>query len=87
MNFLHYKVDLSPGEGVEVTLDKRANVKLLDDTNFRAYQNGQQHRYYGGEAVRSPVRLTPPHSGRWHIAIDLGGYSGSVKASVRTVRG
>lgn len=86
MNFLHYEVDLRPGDGVEVTLDKRANVKLLDASNFNAYRSGRQHRYHGGLATRSPVNIVPPHPGIWHVVIDLGGYAGTVRASVRTVR-
>ena len=36
MNFLHYEFDLSAGDVVEVTLDKQANVRLLDGVNFSA---------------------------------------------------
>ena len=48
MNFLHYEFDLASDDIVEVTLDKQANVRLLDGTNFSLYKNGKQHRYYGG---------------------------------------
>jgi hypothetical protein len=34
MTFLHYEFDLSPNDVVEVTLDKQANVRLLDSLNF-----------------------------------------------------
>ncbi|MCL5027703.1 MAG: DUF1883 domain-containing protein [Bacteroidetes bacterium] len=87
MNFLHYDLNLSPNEIVEVTLDKQANVRLLDDINYSKYKSGQQHTYYGGRATTNPVRLSPPHSGHWHLVIDLGGYAGTVNASVRTFRG
>ena len=72
---------------VEVTLDQQANVKLLDDINYRYYQRGERHTYYGGLAKKSPVHLRPPHSGHWHLAIDFGGYSGTVAASVRVIGG
>lgn len=87
MNFLHYEVDLRPGDVVEVTLDKQANVRLLDGPNYNRYQIGEQHTYYGGLARQSPVRLSPPHSGHWHVVVDLGGYSGTVRASVRVISG
>lgn len=54
MNFLHYEFDLSANDIVEVTLDKQANVRLLDDTNFSLYKSGKQHRYHGGFAKTSP---------------------------------
>lgn len=87
MNFLHYDLQLGPGESVEVTLDRQANVRLLDDLNFAKYRRGGQHTYYGGRARVSPVHLRPPVPGHWHLVIDLGGYPGRVRASVQTVRG
>lgn len=87
MNYLHYDLQLQSGEVVEVTLDKQANVRLLDEPNFSLYRQGKRHRYYGGLATKSPVRLSPPNAGRWHLVVDLGGYGGTVKASVRTIRG
>lgn len=87
MNFLHYDLQLKAHQVVEVTLDKQANVRLLDDINFGRYRSGQQHTYFGGLAKVTPVRLAPPHAGRWHVVIDLGGYGGTVKASVRTLGG
>jgi hypothetical protein len=85
MNYLHYEVDAGPDEVIEVTLDKQANVLLLDDPNYRDYQAGRSYRYHGGLATVSPVRLRPPHSGPWHVVVDLGGYPGSVRASVETI--
>ncbi len=87
MNFLHYDLNLSANEIVEVTLDKQANVRLLDDINFSRYKSGSQHTYYGGLAKASPVRIPAPYSGHWHLVIDLGGYAGTVNASVRTIGG
>lgn len=87
MNFTHY--DLGPlngGEIVEVSLQgTEANVRLMDSLNFAAYRSGRQHRYYGGHARRSPVALKVPGTGHWHVAIDLGGYAGSVRSSVRVL--
>lgn len=87
MNFLHYDLDLKAGDVVEVTLDKQANVRLLDEANFSSYKRGAQHRYYGGLVKTSPFRLPAPHAGHWHLVVDLGGHAGTVRASVRTVRG
>ena len=75
------------GEIVEVTLSNAANVRLLDSSNFQNYRNGRRHRYYGGHAKRSPVRLKIPNSGHWYAVVDLGGYSGQVKSSVRVLPG
>ena len=87
MNFLHYDLHLSSGQAVEVTLDRQANVRLLDDANFHSYRQGRQHKYFGGLAKQSPALLTPPHPGHWHVVVDLGGFAGTVRASVRTIGG
>jgi hypothetical protein len=85
MDFLHYEVDLGPGQGLLVDLDRQANVQVMDSMNFQRYRRGQAYRYFGGRALRSPVPIKPPHAGRWHVAIDLGGASGRLRADVRVV--
>ncbi len=86
MNFLHSEFDGGLGDIVIVTLDHQANVMLLDDLAFSAYQSGARFSYYGGWATASPVRLCPPSTGHWHIVVDLGGRGGQVRAGVRVVR-
>ena len=86
MNFLHYDLQLGSDDIVEVTLDRQANIKLLDSVNFARYKQGKRHRYSGGFAKASPVHLLPPRAGHWYLIIDLGGYPGMVKASVRTIK-
>lgn len=85
MKYLHWEVNAGPGNAVRVELDRQANVRLLDDLNYSAYRSGRRHHYYGGNATRSPVTIPVPHSGRWHVVVDLGGYGGHVSASVAVV--
>lgn len=85
MNFLHQEFQIGPENAVRVELDKQANVRLMDSTNYMAYKSGRAHRYFGGHAVKTPVVLRPPHSGTWHLVIDLGGYGGSVRASTSLI--
>lgn len=88
MNFLKYDLgNLKRGEVVEVTLTSGANVRLMDSSNFNNYKNGRKHRFYGGLAKRSPVRIAVPNSGHWYVAIDMQGLRGSTSASVRVVPG
>jgi hypothetical protein len=82
MNYLHYELDLGPEDLVEVQLDNKANVKLLDDPNFTKYRTGGRYDYIGGYATDSPVKLKSPAAGHWHLVIDLGGYPGTVQAAV-----
>ena len=73
------------GDVVEVTLSSGANVRLLDDSNFRRYRRGEEHRYHGGLARKSPLRLQVPTTGRWHVAVDMQGLRGQTKASIRLI--
>jgi hypothetical protein len=65
-----------------LTTGNAANVRLLDGSNFSSYQRGGQHRYFGGLAKQSPVRLGVPHDGRWHVTVDLMGLAGNVRSSI-----
>lgn len=85
MQFLHYDIHTEPGEVVQVSLNRQANVRLLDEINFFKYRNRQDHKYYGGLAKRSPINLVPPRAGHWHVVIDLGGYAGTINASIQKV--
>jgi hypothetical protein len=83
MKFLHFAIQSGPHRTVIVTLDKQANVKVMDDFNFESYKSGDGHKFYGGYATKSPFKVVLPSPGMWHVVIDLGGIPGSVRASVR----
>jgi hypothetical protein len=71
---------------VRVVLEgNAANVKLMDASNFRSYQRGGRHEYFGGYYDRSPVVIPVPKYGHWHLAIDYGGYAGSGRATVQVL--
>jgi hypothetical protein len=88
-DFIHSDLgQLKRGDVVEVTLSgSAANVRLLDSSNFSRYRRGQQHRYHGGLARRSPVRIGIPSSGRWHLAVDMQGLGGTTRAAARVIPG
>jgi Domain of unknown function (DUF1883)/TIR domain len=87
MNFIH--IDLGHqqrGATVEVVLKgSAANVRLLDSSNFSSYRNGRNHRYCGGLVKRSPFYVTIPRSGHWHVAVDMQGLQGTVRAGARVL--
>lgn len=87
MQFTHY--DLGYKEGgqiVEITLSgSAANVRLMDSSNFSSYRSGRSHQYIGGLAERSPTRLQIPHSGTWHVTIDMAGLRGTVRSGIRVL--
>jgi hypothetical protein len=86
-NFIHTDLGYQKrGDIVEVVLSgSAANVRLLDSSNFQRYRRGERHKYYGGLGSKSPVRLGIPHSGHWHVAVDVQGLRGTVRAGVSVV--
>ncbi len=88
LQFIHNDLgQRKTGEIVEITLTNGANVRLMSSSDFSNYKNGRRHRYIGGLAKQSPLRLQIPSSGHWHIAIDMQGLRGSTRASVRMLPG
>ncbi len=87
MNYTHYDLgQLSAGTVVVIGLrGTEANVQLLDGSNFASYQAGRSFRYTGGHYRQSPVRLQVPHTGHWHVAVDLGGMAGNVESWIVSV--
>lgn len=84
MKFTQYDLGtLKRGSTVVVTLQgNQANVRLMDSSNFSAYKAGRNHRFHGGRATQSPVRLAVPRDGRWYVAVDMQGLAGTVRSSV-----
>lgn len=88
MQFIHTDLGYKQrGEIVEITLTSGANVRLMDSSNFSNYKNGRKHKFYGGLAKQSPIRLAIPSTGYWHVAVDMQGLRGSTRASVRMLPG
>ncbi len=89
MRFIHHDLgNLDGGNVVLVTLKgNAANVRLMDSSNFSNYRAGRRHRFYGGHATKSPVRLQVPHTSHWHVAVDLGGLGGQVRSGVQVLPG
>ena len=89
MRFTHYKLGhVQAGQVVEVTLSgNAANVRLMNSSNFQLYKRGKKHKYYGGRATKSPVRLQIPSTGQWHVAIDMQGLRGQVRTGIRMMPG
>ena len=87
MKFTHYKLGyVAGGTVVEVTLKGSAtNVRLMDQSNFNNYKAGRRHRYNGGLARKSPVRLRVPRSGTWHVTVDMQGLRGTVRSGMRVI--
>lgn len=58
MNFLQFDLgSVKAGATVIVTLDKQANVRLMDPSQFANFRAGRRHSFFGGGATLGPQRL------------------------------
>ena len=89
MQFTQYDLgNLKGGNIVEISLSgSAANVRLMDSSNFQSYKSGRNHRYIGGLAKQSPIRLQIPSSGHWYVTVDMQGLRGTVRSSIRMIPG
>ena len=85
MDHLHWEFDATPRDTLEITVDRPANVLLMDDANYKKYSADEAHSCFGGFAEKSPVLLKPYRPGRWHVAVDAGRSGGPLKASVKNI--
>ena len=86
MQYGHQKMSLNAGDVVSVTLDKQANVILLDDTNYSRFRSGREYKYFGGLATQSPANIVAPSTGGWNLIVNTGGSGGSVRYSTQVIR-
>ena len=86
INHLHYEFHALRGDRIEISIDRQANVILVDDPNYKRYLVDQPFQYIGGFAQISPLHLSVPYSGIWHLVVDRGGYPGIVQAVARISR-
>lgn len=83
MEHLRYDLgNLKEGSTVVVTLKNQANVQLMTSGEYNNYKAGRRYRYHGGRVTKSPFRILVPATGHWIVAIDLGGHSGRISASI-----
>jgi Domain of unknown function (DUF1883) len=85
-SFTHYDLKQQrAGVTIEITLSAVANVRLMTESNFALYKQAMKHQFLGGVARKSPIRLTIPQSGHWHVVVDMEGHHGQSDSTIRIV--
>lgn len=74
------------GDILNIKIDRKANVRLMDGSNFMKFKNGQAYTYFGGEAATSPFNIIVPRTDHWYIVIDLGGETGILSYSIKVFK-
>lgn len=85
-SYTHYDLDMQrAGTVIEITLSAIANVRLMTHANFDLFKNARQHKFLGGVAKQSPIRLKIPDNGHWHVVVDMEGHPGKAQSSIKVV--
>lgn len=85
-SYTHYDLEMQrAGTVVEITLSAIANVRLMSHGNFDLFKNARQHKFLGGVAKQSPIRLKIPDNGHWHVVVDMEGHPGKAQSSIKVV--
>ncbi|MEW9615581.1 DUF1883 domain-containing protein [Shinella sp. S4-D37] len=85
-SYTHYDLDMQrAGTMIEITLSAVANVRLMSHGNFDLFRNARQHKFLGGVAKQSPIRLKIPENGHWHVVVDMEGHLGKAESSIKVV--
>jgi hypothetical protein len=82
---LHRYLSLCDSDTVNVTLQGKAYVMLMDDDNYGFFTQDADFDYYGQLVKRSPCRLRAPFPGHWHLVIEQADPAGEVMAHVQIV--
>lgn len=84
--YSHYDIgEQRAGTVIEITLSAVANVRLMTAGNFQRFTETLKHQFIGGVAKKSPLRLTIPESGHWHLVVDMEGHNGLAESSVKLI--
>ncbi len=74
MRFLYKKFQAKRKEIVTVEIDATTKVKFLTAHDFKLYQKGKTHRYYGGTFDEGTVKFVLPFDSVWHAVVEQGSY-------------
>ncbi|AVA21269.1 DUF1883 domain-containing protein [Rhizobium sp. LEGMi198b] len=84
--YSHYDLnEQRAGTVIEITLSAIANVRLMNSSNFERFTETLKHQFLGGVAKKSPIRLSIPESGHWHLVVDMEGHNGMAESSVKMI--
>ena len=84
--YSHYDLgEQRAGTVIEITLSAVANVRLMTAGNHQRFTETLKHQFVGGVAKKSPIRLSVPEAGHWHLVVDMEGHNGLAESSVKLV--
>ncbi|GAB2734325.1 DUF1883 domain-containing protein [Amycolatopsis magusensis] len=58
---------------ITVRLNAMANVRLLTEVNYTAYQRKQYYKMHGGVATTPLFKISVPATAHWYLVLDVEG--------------
>ena len=74
MRFLYKKFQGKRKEILRVEMDAKTKVKFMTAQEFKLYEKGKTHRYYGGTFDPGEVFFVLPFDSVWHAVVERGSY-------------
>ena len=72
MGALHYVVETQFGNAIQVKYHgHEVQVIVMDEKNFHRFRLGSNFDHLGGQFNRSPVSISLPSAGKWHVVVNL----------------
>lgn len=85
-DFIHAREYLNAGDVVVVQCSHQCNVRVMSDSDFSSYRNGESHHYHGGFFRMLPARIGVPTSGYWNVTIDIGGGRANIRYNINYLK-
>jgi hypothetical protein len=83
MRFLYKKYQAKKKEIIQVSIDTTTKVKFLTAHDFKLYQKGKTHRYYGGTFEPGDVKFVCPFDSVWHAVVERGSYRSPIDITAK----
>jgi len=82
MEYIHYQIRVFPHNNIVVTVDKQANIKLLNTIMYERYKSGKHVKASLEFLDSSGTSFKVPYKGEWHVIVEHGNYHGKITARV-----
>ena len=82
MQYIHYQIKVFPHNNIVVTVDKQANIKLLNNIMYERYKSGKNVKPSLAFLDSGGTSFKVPYKGEWHVIIEHGNYQGELTARV-----
>ena len=83
MKYLYKQFQAKKKEILHVDLDRSTKVKFMTALEYKRYQQGRTHTYFGGTYDAGDVRFVVPFDSVWTVVVEKGGHGAPLDVSAK----